>query len=119
MEKEVLFDTNFLTLPVQFKIDIFAEAEKLVPDAKFVTLVPVVNELKKLDTKAARFGMQILPRVEIKEASGKADNAIVDYAEKNNAIVCTNDKELKERCLEKKISVIFMRKQKILELKEV
>jgi rRNA-processing protein FCF1 len=114
--REVLFDANFLTIPVQFQIDILSETKKLVPDAKFITLTQVVEELKKINTKAAKFGLQLLSLVEVKEEPGKADDALLSYARKHDAIVCTNDQELKKRCLNEKVPVIFMRKKKTLEI---
>ena len=87
-----------------------------MPDAKFVTITQIVNELKEMDTGAAKFGLQLLSRVDIKEEPGKADNALLSYAKKHNAIVCTNDQELKRRCLKNKVPVIFMRKKKTLEI---
>ena len=114
--KDTLLDANFLTMPVQFHIDILSEIKKIVPDAYFVTITQIVNELKKMDTNAAQFGLQLLSLVEIKEEPGKADDALLSYAKKHSAVMCTNDKELKKRCLEEKIPVIFMRKKKTLEI---
>ena len=114
--RKVLLDANFLTLPVQFHIDIFSEIKKIIPDVRFVTITQVVNELKKMDDKAAKFGLQLLSIVEVDDEEGNADDALLSYAEKNNAVVCTNDRELKKRCLNKKVPVIFMRKKKILEI---
>ena len=55
---EVLLDTNFLTLPQQFKIDVLEEIKELVPNAELMTLAPVVEELSRLSE--GRIGMELI-----------------------------------------------------------
>ena len=55
--------------------------------------------------------------VDVKEENGKADDALLSYAKKHKGVICTNDKELKKRCLDEKVSIIFMRNKKTLEMK--
>jgi rRNA-processing protein FCF1 len=47
---------------------------------------------------------------------GGTDDALLELAEKNRGVLCTNDKELKKRAFDKRITVMFMRKKKILEI---
>lgn len=121
MEKscEVLFDTNFLTLPQKFKIDIIKETQRLVPNAKLITLEQVPPELKKL--KQGAIGQQMIERGTIKvvpwESQGDADKAILEYALKHKTIVATNDKALKEQLRNLKVPVIYLRGRKKLELR--
>jgi len=112
----VVLDTNFITLPVQFKIDIFGEIRDRIPDAEFATVSQAVKELKRL--KAGKVGLEMLKkfRVKIVEADGDTDDALLDLAIGGNGLLCTNDRELKKRALEKKVPVMFMRKKKILEI---
>lgn len=114
---KVVLDTNFLALPAQFKIDIFADIRKMVPGAEFVALEQVISELENIDDRVAKkIGLQLIKKykVQIKREAGKTDDAIFAYAKKNKAVVCTNDRKLKKKCKHEKIPVIFMRKKKIL-----
>jgi rRNA-processing protein FCF1 len=114
---EVVLDTNALTLPYQFRIDVFEQAKNLVPDAEFVTLKSVVDELRNIDDRRA--GAMALKLIEanavrIVDEPGETDSAILAYAQGAGAAVFTNDKELKKSCLKFKVPVIFMKKGKTL-----
>lgn len=114
---KVVIDTNAFASIQQFKIDLLEEIKKEIPDAEIITIKSVIEELKNIkDKKAARYALELIKKEDIKtyEESGKTDDAILSFALKNNAIVATNDKELKRRCIEKDIPVVYMRsKQKI------
>ena len=112
----VVLDTNFITLPTQFGVDIFGEIRDRIPDADFVTVSQAVKELERL--KGGKVGLEMLKkfRVKIVEADGDTDDALLDLAIKGQGLLCTNDRELKKRALEKKVPVMFMRKKKILEI---
>jgi hypothetical protein len=115
----VLLDTNALTLPYQFKIDLVGEIRKLVPDAQLVTLSQVVGELKHISDRAAgKFALEIINKegIRVVESTGPADAALLRYASENGAALCTNDIALKKACKEKGVRVIFMRKKRILEM---
>lgn len=113
----VLLDTNFLVLPTQFRIDIFNEIKEKLPTAKLATIPQVVRELEKLGKRGSP-ALQMIKKFNVKiiEANGKADDALLELAEKRNALLCTNDRELKKRAIAKGIAVIFMRKRKTLEV---
>jgi hypothetical protein len=113
----VVLDTNFITLPVQFGVDIFGEIGKRVPSAKLVTISQVEDELSRLGAKGTvgktllkKFGVRVLKR------KGQTDDALLKLAVENNGLLCTNDKELKRRALGDGLSVMFMRKKRILEI---
>ena len=117
---EVLLDTNFLTLPQQFKIDVIDEIKQLVPNADFITIEPVSRELEKL--KEGAIGQQMIKQGKIRLVSFESestDKAIIEYALKNQAIVATNDKELKEQLRKLSVPVIYLREKKKLELQGV
>jgi len=113
----VVLDTNFVTLPAQFGVDIFCEISEKIPGARLVTVSQVVDELKRLDKKG-RVGLSLIKKfgVKVVKKEGGTDDALLELADENKGVLCTNDKELKKRALEKKIAVMFMRKKKILEL---
>ena len=114
----VLLDTNFITVPEQFGIDIFTEIKKIVPQANIQTLSQVIDELKSLNTKAAKVGLQLLKinKIKIIKKNGKADDLLMEVAQKEQAIIATNDKELKQRAIKKNIKIIFIRSKKKIEI---
>jgi rRNA-processing protein FCF1 len=116
---KVLLDTNFLIIPYRFKVDIFSEINRLVPGAEVATIKQVVDELQKIDDKrAAKMAMEVLEKFEVKveDAQGETDSALLNKAVAEHAVLCTNDIELKKRCLDSGVAVIFMRKKKYLEI---
>lgn len=113
----VVLDTNFLTLPTQFKIDIFGEIKDRIPDAEFTTVHQVTKELERLG-KEGKVSLAMLKKfnVRIVREDGETDDALLDLAFKNGGMLCTNDRELKKRALGKRVPVMFMRKKKTLEI---
>jgi len=116
----VLLDTNFLTIPSKFHIDIFSEIEDIVLKPEFTTIEQVIDELKKIrGKKAGKLALELVKKFKVKIVyeEGKTDDALIKYALEKKAVIATNDKELRKKCIGKKIPVIFMRKKKILEMR--
>lgn len=117
---KVILDTNFLMIPHIYKIDIFHEIERLVI-GRYEILVPsgVLEELKKLknskgeDKISAQVALQLVEKKCIKtiQSQNLVDEFILDFAVENkpDAIICTNDMELRKRLKELDIPVISMR----------
>ena len=125
----VVLDTNILTVPAQFSVDIFAESERVVERRiEFVILKSVIQELKRKLEGAVRtekfkfrIALDFVERCTIigldEITSGKpVDDQVLEYAFSVNGIVATNDKELREKSLERGVPVLFMRGKKRLEL---
>lgn len=117
---KVILDTNFLTIPGEKKIDIFKRIKDKEPKAEFITLKAVEEELEKIGTKGSEVGKQLLKKKNIKIIDQKeekhTDDKIIELAEKENAKVATNDKELRKRCREKNIQVIYLRSHKKIQI---
>lgn len=123
---KILLDTNFLLLPAMFRVDIFAEVERVVGGShEFFTINPVVRELRGLamgkgkDCRAAKVGLQLLEKenVEVLETDEEnADEAILKMVEKEDFVVATQDAELRERVREKNRKVIYLRAKQYLVL---
>ncbi|VVC02742.1 Ribonuclease VapC9 [Candidatus Bilamarchaeum dharawalense] len=118
--RPVILDTNFLLIPFQFKIDIFRELEYLIEVShSYVISSKTIKELQKLgkligkNGMAARLALKLVianeKKIETVESQEYVDDWIVDYAQKNNAIVCTNDSELRKRLRRLDIKVITMK----------
>jgi len=126
----VILDTNILTVPAQFSVDIFAESERVVERRlEFVVLKSVIQELeKKLEdaVRTEKFKFRIaLDFVESRctiigldeiISAKPVDDQVLEYALSVNGIVATNDKELREKSLDQGVPVLFMRGKKRLEL---
>ncbi len=121
-KKEVFLDTNFLLIPLQFKIDIFSELDRLMDYQQEITTgTPVLTELKKITknkgTKgmAAKFALKLITvnkehgKIKVVKGTMPADDWIVEHAKETGAIVCTNDIELKKRLLGIKTRVISLK----------
>jgi hypothetical protein len=113
----VVLDTNFITLPTQFKVDIFDEIAKKISGAKLLTVSQVVKELEALGTNG-RVGLEMLKKfgVKIVNRPGETDDALLKLTVERKGVLCTNDRELKRRALGMNVPVMFMRKKKILEI---
>jgi len=121
--KKIILDTNFLTIPYQFNVDIFEEIDRIMEeDYELITLDKVVEELKRMkkgkDAVAARIGLEMIEKKNIKVIKThekKVDNAIVKLANKDT-IVATNDKVLREKIKNKNVKVLYLRSKKHLEM---
>jgi len=116
---EVLIDANFALIPVQFKLDIYSELDRVVQKKyQIVTLGPIIEEIQKIS--GGRLALQMLENKEVRiipTNTRDVDDAIVEYAEKGKTIVCTNDKVLEDRLRQKGITVIYMRGKNRLDAK--
>lgn len=116
----VLLDTNMITVPYQFGVDVASEAERLLGRCELVTLDRVVDELGSIrDKKAGKFGLAFMEKCNVrigKAGMKNTDDALLEHAEKNNEVLCTNDAPLKRRALARGIPVMFMRKRKTLDI---
>jgi len=128
---QILVDTNFWLIPGQFRVDIFAEFERLCgANATIHTLSASIDELTKLtkDAKnlaqrtAAKLGLQLIKQKKITIIPvnhAYADDAIVKYVRDNitsNPIgIATQDAELKSRLKPLGVSFIVLRARTHLE----
>lgn len=103
----IVLDTNFLMLPDQAGIDVFSGIDALM-DGAYRLVVPagVVAELNGIkeasqgrDGRAASVALSLLERrdVEVIASHGDVDDFIIAYAAEQQALVATNDRELKKR----------------------
>jgi len=124
----VILDSNALFVPLQFRIDVFGELERLLNRRfELVLLSAVKRELEVLAEKGApimrrnaclalRFAERCrLVEVEA-EASALVDDVIVDVARGWGAAVFTNDKVLRKRLRDISVPVIYVRQKSRLEI---
>ncbi len=114
----IVLDTNFLMLPVQFKIDIFEEFR----GSELITFSACIKELEKIaagrkkDAAAAKIALNLVKKEKIRivKTGKKADKAIMDYAAKNECAVATNDKKLLKALKNKGIKILRLRQRKFI-----
>ncbi len=128
MMKKILLDTNFLMIPAQYKVDIFAEIDRLCV-FQYELIVPeiVVKELHKVASgqkgaAAAKMALQLVEAknlhvIPLKNKTLKnADKIILDIANKDDYIVATQDQALKRLLKQKKVPLIVLRQKSHLKL---
>ncbi len=114
----VILDSSMLMLPLEKKINISFELERLVLKS-FEIVVPqvVLDELKKLlDNKSqstrlkAKLALELASEFSVIESRTNcfADEEILRIAVEKEAIVATNDAELRSRLRKKSIAVISL-----------
>jgi len=137
----VLLDSNFLLVPVQFKIDIYEEIRNLLGNPQFIILAEIFNELylKLHRERRQKFRLELKTSLELLEQKKKeTPEFFSDYAGRNTAnipvddylievsrelsektgtiYIATNDKQLRKKAGKNGIKTIFMRKKQFLTL---
>jgi rRNA-processing protein FCF1 len=123
----VILDTNFLTVPVEFGIDIFSEIEKLLErKAEFLVLKSVqqevamnVSETGGANAQKFRVAQDLINRCTLTDTPDTllplpVDHQLIEYTLAINGVLATNDRELRKRARKSGISIIFMRGKKTL-----
>ena len=126
LKKKVIIDTNFLLIPGQFKVDIFSEIEKLMPEPYDLCIVEktigelerIVMSAKQADKFAAKLALVLaaqkgLKRLPSSKDKVSADDDIVDASDENT-YVATQDSLLRKRVAKKRGKVIGLRQKKYL-----
>ena len=93
---KVIFDTSFTIYICEKPSSALREMEDLIGKVEPVLPSPVLQELKRLARRKrkAKLALEASKRMEVIEAEGPADRAIVNLARRLNAPVATLDKEL-------------------------
>ncbi|MCS7121984.1 MAG: ribonuclease VapC [Archaeoglobaceae archaeon] len=114
----VVLDTNVLIYSFLNKLDLVAKLR----EEGLKALVPsgVVGELNNLSKgkfkKAALFALSLIEKgfIEVVESNKRSDESLIELAEKFNAYIITNDKNLRTRARKRGIGVGYLREGKIL-----
>ena len=125
----VLLDSNFLLVPILFRIDIFEEIPRIVERrVKFILLKPVHEEMKRLAksgrpkvrremSSALELSKGKCQIMEFKASNGEAvDELLMRAAEKLGCPVATNDTILRRTLKERGIPVIYLRQKSRLKI---
>jgi len=114
---EIVLDTNFITIPFDFRVDIYAEIERIV-DEPYELVFPkiCINEISRLKTGKGALDLMQKKGVKVVEIPLKktVDDSIVSYANEHKAIIATQDAELRKKALKNSLSVITLREKQFL-----
>jgi len=125
---KVILDSNALFVPLQFKIDIFSDLERLLNrNFELILLSPVKRELETLAEggspkmhKNASYALKLAEKCKYVEVSASAlaftDDIIVKVAKEWDSPVFTNDRQLKKRLRDISVPVIYVRQKSRLEI---
>ena len=123
--KKIIIDTNFLLIPLQFRVDIFSEFNRICDfNYNLFIFEQSINELRNImekqsgkNKKAAQFALKLikLKNIQIiKSRQEDVDSLILKNLNKD-IIVATQDAILKRELLKKNSSLIILRQKKYLE----
>ncbi len=128
---EILLDTNFLLLPGEYRVDIFAEIKRIMTGPQqLVILDRTIDELNALaltgkprQKPAAKIALLLLKKHKVRVIeTGRTihvDKLIKDYASRvprGELIIATQDAPLKKALARHHVPLIVMRKKQYLEL---
>lgn len=113
----IILDTNFVTIPFQFKVDIYSEIERIIDEPHTLEFPKIcLAELQKLKQGKAALELMQKKGVSFVEVPFKknVDDSIVDYANEKKAVIATQDALLKKKALKNSLLVITLRKKQYL-----
>lgn len=127
-ELKVILDSNAFFVPLQFRIDIFNELERLLNRGfDLILLSSVKHELETLAAKGspkmrrqATFALRLAEKCKLvevaKDSSEDVDEVITETAREWKAAVFTNDVQLRKKLRDISVPVIYVRQKLRLEI---
>ena len=123
----VILDTNFLFIPLKFRIDIFDELQRLLGKCQCVIITPVLIELNQLMDKSKpslvkdiELISKFMERCELLDVclnpNETVDDSIIRMAKETGYLVATNDGKLRSRLRKERIPIIYLRQKAFLEM---
>ncbi len=118
----MILDANFLFVPFQFRVDIWAELTVLLGRFEPVVLSTTVDELEALSKrgpektrKIALSALELVKKCSLlsvqRRPEESPDDVIVRVAKELQCPVATNDRALRKRLREAGIATIFLRQR--------
>jgi rRNA-processing protein FCF1 len=115
----VLLDTNALLMPFQLGMDLEGEIERVLGRCRIAVPEAVMAELRSMPPtlREARAALQLAGRFETLPSRGMGDDAVLELASREGAVVVTGDRGLIDRLREAGLRVLRPRQRTLLELK--
>ncbi len=110
-------------MAAQFPLDLTEELERILPSYQLLIPSPVMFELEKIKKRskgknkiAASIALKIAksPPFKLKEVKLLKGEMVDDALLRISRVLCTNDRELRNRAREKGISVVYLRQRRYL-----
>ncbi|MEM2110597.1 MAG: DNA-binding protein [Candidatus Bathyarchaeia archaeon] len=123
---KVILDANFLFIPFQLKIDIFAELGTILGRFEPIVLSTTFEELRNLSAKKPKIRTQAFSALDLikkctvinveKKPGENSDDVILRLAKELKCPVATNDRILRKKLREEGIATIFLRQKSHLKI---
>jgi rRNA-processing protein FCF1 len=121
MPTKLLVDTNFLLIPVRFKVDIFTESQNAVNDlVEFYVSSRVLDEIQILKERSKgsfvrelKLAERLAENCEVIQDSSKAqvDQSLINLALENEMVLGTADAELRQKARKAGVKVVYLRQK--------
>ncbi|MFP4400331.1 MAG: PIN domain-containing protein [Candidatus Woesearchaeota archaeon] len=125
---EIIVDTNFLTIPGEFGVDIFSEFERLFgKNHQLYIIDKTIDELEKIKESGGKskvyanvaLGLIEKYKIKILPSKGKyVDDAIIVQCKNKSYLVATSDLALIRKLKKINIKIINLRQKKYLVINE-
>lgn len=126
MPTRILVDTNFLLIPIRFKVDIFTLSADAVNDlTEFYVSSRVLDEIQRLKEKSKpsfvkelRFAETFAGQCTLIDdpSDGEVDDSLVSLARREAMVLGTSDAELRQKARAAGVKVLYLRQQSYLVL---
>lgn len=122
----IIFDTNFLFVPFEFKVDVIGEILRLV-SSNFNLFIyeGTISELEAIEKKKDK-NKKFLPLIitMLKNYNFKIIKSQISYIDEQilsnlnkNVLIATNDKQLRLKIQKERFKVLYLRQKMYLEIK--
>ena len=118
MVSGVVLDANALMMPFQFKRNLDKELARLLGEVEVFVPSSVLDELSRMRTREAKAALSLAGKYVSIETSLSGDAGVLDVAQRKNAAVVTNDRELIGRLVELRLPVVRLRSGRYLVISE-
>ncbi|MFA6951642.1 MAG: PIN domain-containing protein [Candidatus Methanomethylophilaceae archaeon] len=115
----VVLDTNSLLMPFELGLNLDLMVSDVLGQAHMVVPEPLLGELARSKNKYAKVALKLANKYEIVPAEKRGDDSVIEVALRLNAIVLTNDRELRSRLRKVGVPLLFLRSGTHLILEEL
>jgi rRNA-processing protein FCF1 len=122
-ERRVILDSSSIMMLFEHSIDLEDELTRLLGKVEIIVPKPIVDELiylsengKGRKKRLAKPALELIKDYKVIDSEGKGDDSVLFLAKKLNAVVVTNDKELRNRIKAESLKTIYLRGKKRLVL---
>jgi rRNA-processing protein FCF1 len=112
----VILDTNVLLMHMEYRINLEDELTRLLGAYEILIPSAVIWELRGISNEYSKLALKFIEKYRIIDSVKKGDEAILSLALHLNAVVVTNDRELRAKLKEHDLKVIYIRQRSYLEI---